>query len=479
MPIALGNWEPDAPDFGTAKVYDVSGCMPIVGGYGPFPSLDAISASLGSKCLGAISVRRSTSFYDLFAGTVDKLFHYNSGTASFDDVSGATYNVPDANIWQFRLFGSHLLAVNGADPLQDMDLTAITTFAAIAAAPVARFIDVVGDFVMLGCLSDAENAVQWAFQDHTTWPIGSGNGDRQLFADGGAVRGLAASEAGLIFQETKVRSMSLVGAGDIFQFQEIGDQRTLRAPYSLVKAGPRTYGWFETGLEYYENNVPVPFGFGRVNDWLKTNANAQSAFRMIGCADPVNSRLYWAFRSVDESVERFDTILIYDYRLDRFSKISGQFSFVFPAVSAGLTLEALDAYGTLDTLPYSLDSAVWGGGVPGLAGFNDDGAFGFFASDSMAGRLDTAEAQIMAPSRAFVRSLLPIGDAPDITVAAATRERRTEPFVWGTATGIGRAGSSPQRASGRYHRFRLSIPAASSWTHMIGIEVDAAQDGYL
>lgn len=486
MPIALGSWEPDKPDYGTDQVSDVTGCIPITGGWGPFPSLSSLSLALGGTCVGATAVLRGAGFYDLFAGTTTKLYHFNSGTNAWTDVSGpSTYAVPDGDIWQFQLFGTYLVAVNLGTKTQKFDLVSGTAFADLANAPKARFVGVAKDFLVMGCCDALEApganpaaAVKWcANNDFETWTVGTGYADEQVFADGGNVKGMVVSESGLIFLETQVQSMSMPGAPYVFQFDKIADNRSTRASYSICHSGTRVYVYYENGLYYWENGAEVALGSGRVNQWLINNVRPDWASRMLTFADTVNSRIYLIFRSNSEAQPHYDTILVYDYLRDRFSKIEGDWEFVFPAVTAGYTLEALDAFGTLETLPYSLDSAIWGGGTPGLGAFNTSHIFGYFASSNMMASLNTAEAMLMAPTRAFVTSSSIIGDPANVTVAIGTKETLSGTFSYGPANSIGLDNLIPARASGRYHRARVSVPAMTTWTKLQGIELNAVADG--
>lgn len=487
MPIALGSWEPDKPDYGTDQVSDVLGCIPITGGWGPFPSLSALSTALGGVCLGAVAVLRGAGFYDLFAGTVNKLYHFNSGTNAWDDVSGpSTYSVPSGDIWQFQLFGTLLIAVNLNTKTQKFDLVAGVAFSDLTNAPKARFVGAVKDFLVLGCVDAVEKpganpaaALKWcALNDPTTWTVGSAYADEQIFPEGGNIKGMVCSESGLIFLETQVQSMSMPGAPYLFQFAKIADSRSLQASYSVCHCGTRVYVYYENGLYYWENGVEVPLGAGRVNKWLLDNAKADWVSRMLICPDPVNGRIYLIFRSNDEPQSHYDTMLVYDYLRDRFSKIVGDWEFVFPAVSAGYTLEALNVFGTLEQLQYSLDSSVWGGGVPGLGAFDISHLFGYFASTAMAVQIDTAEAMLMAPTRAYVTSASIIGDPSNVTVAMGTKEfQSAASYTYGPDMSVGLDNLYPQRSSGRFHRARVKVAAMTTFTKLLGLEINAVADG--
>src|SRR5262249_42531856 len=140
-------------------------------GYGPIASLSAVSSSaLPTKCLGAVTVRDSNGNYQTFAGTATKLWKWVAG--AWSDYSGAAYSVNDGDYWSFALFGSKLIACNINDVPQVIDIdTGATNFSALGGSPPkARYVQVVGDFVILACLNGNNRKLRnSAINDATGW----------------------------------------------------------------------------------------------------------------------------------------------------------------------------------------------------------------------------------------------------------------------------------------------------------------------
>ena len=479
--ITLGSWEPDSFIVNDGKTLSVENLLPTANGWGPCPSVEEISSALGAQCVGAVSVRTSANSYAIIAGTTTHLYKFDAAGGGWTDVSGAyTFNVPDGDLWSFALYGDVLLATNFTDGLYELDLVSGTTFAPTAGSPYkAKFVDIAGDFVVLGCLDIGQNMIGWsALNDRTIWTPGTQFSDTQLFPDGGVVRGLACQEAGLVFQEDTVRRMTLVGGSEIFTFSVLARNRRLRACYSVVPIGPVVYAVMDTGICAYTQSGETPLGVGRVDKWLHEYADQSWWPRMIGCADPTATRIYWAFRSVDNSSNLWhDCILSYDINLQRFSLIRQDVDYIFPCASAGLTLENLDAYGDMDSLMSSLDSSVWGGGTPNFAQMSATQILGFRASAGMAGQIVASDRSLTGGRRSVTQAIYPYTDCDSVTAAIAAKATPSEAASYSADIARQASGRIPIRKDGRFHSVRLSFPAGVDWSYVNGFDVDYATSG--
>ena len=91
----------------------------------------------------------------------------------------------------------------------------------------------------------------------------------------------------------------------------------------------------------------------------------------------------------------------------------------------------------------------------------------------MAATVDTGEAQLVEGSRVLVQSVRPLADGGLPSVALGSRNRSTDIVQWPDVA-QNSLGLCPQRASGRYFRARIKLPAGQSWTHLQGIDEIAA-----
>jgi hypothetical protein len=144
-------------------------------------------------------------------------------------------------------------------------------------------------------------------------------------------------------------------------------------------------------------------------------------------------------------------------------------------------LEQLDAFGNLDTLPYSLDSTFWTGVVSlQLFGFDTSHKSGAFSGPAMQAALETAEINTgKGGTRSVIRSCRPLIDGGAPTISIASRETQQSAIAYGAPVGLTVAGMAPVYSSGRYHRIRCVIPAGSTWRHAQGVDdLDVRPAGY-
>jgi hypothetical protein len=157
MPLlSYGEWKPDLSDYESATSQNVVNVLPRGDGYGPFPSLTALSASLGSQCRGAFVARKTDGSVTIFAATATDLFIMDNTVFAWNKVSkaGGPYSsVSSADQWRFGQFNNLVIAVQANVPPQVYDVTTSTAFADLAGSPPqARYIDIVGRFVVLSGL---------------------------------------------------------------------------------------------------------------------------------------------------------------------------------------------------------------------------------------------------------------------------------------------------------------------------------------
>jgi hypothetical protein len=353
MPLlSFGPYTPDVSDYEASSERDAQNVVPRGDGFGPFPSLTALSASLGAQCRGAFVGYKNDGSVLIFAGTATDLYVMNNTTFGWTKISasGGYTSVNPTEQWQFVQFNSLVIAVQANAVPQYYDLTASTLFAALGGSPPqARYVSIVGRFVVLSGLLTAPGSIQWCGLDDPTssqaWTPGVNQGDIQNMPDGGFVRGVAGGESGVIFQDTAIRSMIyLPGNPVVFQIERISQDRGLYGPYSLVKAGPGIFFYSAQGFHRIDpGGLPVPIGRERVDRTFFANLDTSNLQLLLGAADPRNSRILWAYKSANGTVNQFDTLLCYDYVLDKFTPLQISGEYLLQVSQPGVTLEGLDA----------------------------------------------------------------------------------------------------------------------------------------
>jgi hypothetical protein len=156
--IPFGEYRPDLSDYEAQTEKGVLNVVPRGDGYGPFPSLTALSLTLGAQCRGAFAAYKTDGSVVVFAATSTNLYQLNNTTYGWTNVSlgGGPYAAVTASEqWSFAQFNNLVIAVQANVAPQVFDISSSTAFANLAGSPPqARYVDVVGRFVVLTGLSD-------------------------------------------------------------------------------------------------------------------------------------------------------------------------------------------------------------------------------------------------------------------------------------------------------------------------------------
>lgn len=489
--IKGGPWLPDQPDYDNGGVIEARGCVPrTVSSYGPMPAPAATSSALGDRCQGAVATTDQAGNVVAFAGDAKRLYRLTGAATVWADVSKAGgYTVAETETWRFAPFGDRVIAVTAGTAPQVAPLNG-DAFADLAAdAPQARFVAVVRDWLVLANTVDAADGpcpqrVWWSgVDDPTSWPVpgttaaAQVQSDRQdLPGDHGAIQGLVAKVGALdaaVFCERAVFRMSYAGYPLAFSFAPCEGARGTPAPGSLVQMGSLVFYLAHDGFYAFDGMLSRPIGAGKVDHTILSDLDAAYLHRVSGAADPVNRLVAWAYPGRGHTGGRPNRLALYNWALDRWSLIDGvDCELVLRSLSAGLSLDGLDAVGaSLDTLTIPLDSRSWCGGAPNFACFDASHRLALFAGPALAATVVTGEGEWGRGRRMIVTGARPLVDGGTPSVAIGTRERLTDPVVWGRDVAINAVGVSPQRANGLYLRARINVPAGANWKHIQGVDI--------
>lgn len=485
----LGAWEPDSAGCDTGLMVVAKNCYPSKIGYGPMRGLMSYGGgTLPAACVGLFIARLAGGGWVAFAGTRTKLYKYVSGSwTDYSRLSGGDYSVPTDEKWSFAQFGSKLIAANFNDDPQVIDVdSGAANFAALAGSPPkARYVAVVGDFVFLAALAtNPRKVMNSGLNDSEGWTIGTNFCDEQEFPDGGRVTGMAGGEYGYVFQEKAIRQTVYQPTPDIaFGYQRVDQEHGCAAGYGLTIHGGSAFFPADDGFYRLSPGTGlVPIGSQRVNQWFRDNSDPSRFFATQAFVDPYAPRVYWAFYSTSEATS-YDRLLIYDWLLDRFTHADITAEIWATFATPGLTLEELDAYGSLEAVPYSLDSRVWEGGRPVIGAIVSgdlqflEGAFALTATLTEAPRQFGGARQ-----RMIVTELFPIGLLNDGTISAriGKQEHPRQSVTWtGSGTPSSLSGRIGLLASARLHHIEwtLSHTTGAEWRQMQAYDVAAEPDG--
>lgn len=493
MPLLKwGSYEPDTVDYEATKANTILNVIPRGDGYGPFPGVSAYTQALPAACRGAFYALKSDGSVITFAATATKLYRLDNTDYSWIDVSKAsgTYTSPTfgslAANWQFAQTGNLVFATQANTVLQVYDLTSSTEFAdALGSPPQAAYISVVGRFLVLSGLLSTPYRIQWSglnnFNASDSWTSGVLSSDYQDFPDGGIVRGVAGGEFGIVFQDQAIRRMSFIpGSAIIFQIERISQDKGLYAPYSIVRAGEQIFYYGSHGFaKIAPGGFPEPIGREKVDRTFLNDLDRSNLQLLIGASDPRTTRIYWCYKSASGLAGLYDKIIGYDYALEQWFPVSDVGEYLLGISQTGLTLEALDDISaSIDAMTLSLDAYATAV-QPEIAQFSSTHKLGFYRGSNLEATLESGE-QGTDSKKVRVRGFRCVTDAATHYGSCSYRDTSNATATSGTEVLVNaRTGRCDMQRETRYTRFKVRIPAGTSWSFNVGVEPDVTGAGSL
>lgn len=472
--IQFTEWLPDQPSM-AGSLNEALNVYPLSIGYGGLPNAVDYSGS-ASENLNNIFVGKYGANVQIFAGGASKLFLMNNTTLALADVSKSGGYSGTEN-WQFKQFGNKILACNNQAKIQAWTIGSSSVFADVAAAaPVAKYITVVRDFVVSGNLAAGteSNKVQWSdINDETNWTSGStSQSDYQIIPDGGNITGLAGGEFGLVFLEKAVVRMSYIGSPLFFQFDTISRGLGCLDGNSIATYGATSFFLADDGFYKCDGTNVVGIGTEKVDRWFFDDCSLSDLGSMTTAIDPIKKLVVWNYKAVDGKRH----MLIYNWQINKWSRATTDATGVGTIATTGETLESLETnlgYTNLDTIPASLDSRLFIGGKFLFAGFEDAKIITFTGSDYSSEIITT---DIEVGYNSLVTLARPTIDNGTATVKVASRKELDDNISFGSAVTTSSEGRASLRSHGRYHRISIS-PTGSAWKTAVGVDVDIVPTG--
>jgi hypothetical protein len=495
--MEFGPWRPDRPALGNPCTVARNVLRGEVG-YRQFRSFVNTIAALAERVQGACAVKEVGGGAHIYAGTASTLQHLQPGGAAFVDRSKAGgYGCSDDELWGSALYSTSLFFGNINDPIQVATVGAATAFADLSAdAPRARRLAVWGDHLVAANLFTDDlgyvpSAVHWSkFRDPGTWPaLGSdaaaqARSDRRILPNSGAIAAITSGEfGGMVIGEKNISVATVVSDSRIFDIQPVEQSRGTRFPGGVAGVGRLVFWPGDDGFWMFDGVQSIPIGAEKVDRWFLADLDPIYVPRICSAIDPQNKLYMVAYPGAGHSGGTPNRILIFCWSPKvmewTYLDLTGStLEFLFSALSLGQTLDSLDDLGyNIDTLPFSLDSFVWEGGVPLLGAFDGSHRMGAFSGSAMAARLTTGDVQHIPGRRALTTSVTPlVSSAPGaVTVTPLTKSRLADTATAGAASTMNAAGECPLMASGRYQGYQLDV--AGGFGDALGVDPTFEDDG--
>lgn len=485
-PIDFAEWRPDLALLDNKFAAVAENVYAGANAYEPFLGLGAVTTEqLPGRCVGLFSARANDGTYQIYAGTPTDIYWWDGATwYSVTRLVGGPYDVHEGDRWSFCQFGTKLIAVHPYDAPQQIDIETEGSFTALAGLPPwARTCATIGDFVVLACLDTNTRMIRWSgINDTTSWTVGTDLCDEQEFPDGGLVQGVAGGEIGYVLQDKSIRSMQfLPGNTDlIFSFSRIEREKGAVGSYCFIYTRGTLFLLAEDGFYGLGAQNPA-IGNDAVNHWFLTNSDPNRRDEVVCFADMAHTRAFWAFHQTGSSAN-YDRLIIFDWNLNKwtYSTEAAQMwtgAITSPGVSLDTEIGGNEADYFLDSEEPSLDSVMYQPGRPVSAAIDINGYLSVLAGNPLAATIETAEQHLSPGQRSFVSAVYPVVDAAPVTVAIGERERLQDTVSFGQPLGVESTGSVPVYSSSRLHRFRMFVPAKTTWTHAQGVIPEVQPDG--
>ena len=375
--------------------------------------------------------------------------------------------------WNFAQFGNSVLATNNVGKIQKWTIGSSFYFGdAGAYAPIAKYMTVVRDFVVVGNLDAGSNPnkVQWSdINDETDWESGAASqSDFQIIGDGGNIQGLTGGEFGLVFLDRAIVRMSYIGSPFFFQFDTISRNLGCMASGSIAQYGNVSYFLADNGFYSCDGQTITPIGANKVDRWFFDNVDLNKIDLISSAIDPERKIVVWNFYNQDNE----KALLIYNWQVQKWTICETNTTKIASIATSGITLEGLNAFGTVDSITTSFDSRIWAGGKFLFAGIN--GAYIYtFSGENATPSLITYD--IEKGYNSVVTLARPQIDNGSATVSVASRRKLNDAITFSTGIAASTEGRVPLRSAGRYHRFKI-IPTGL-WKTAISTDIDVEQQG--
>ena len=468
--LQFTEWLPDQPA-NAGSLIDAKNVFPVSVGYSPFPNAVDFSGA-ASENLNSVYAAKFGSEVVIFAGGASKLFKFNAATEALEDKSLAG-GYTGTSTWNFALFGAEVLAVNYTAKVQRWTIGSSTAFADLAtAAPIAKFITVVRDFVVCANIGSTANKVQWSdINDATDWVSGTtSQSDFQIMPDGGNITGITGGEFGIVFLEKAIARMSYTGSPLFFQFDTISRGLGCIAGGSIAQYGGLSFFLSDDGFYQTDGQSVTGIGNEKIDKYFFNDVLLESIDSMSSSADPKRKIVVWNY--ANNSGGR--SILIYNWQLQRWSRADTVATVVGDIATAGTTLEGLGTLGytDIDTMPASLDARLWVGGKFLFAGAEDTKIVTFTGSDYNS-ELITTDVEVGYNS--VVTLARPQIDNGSATIKIASRRELDDAVIFGDSSTTSAEGRADLRSAGRYHR--LEVSPTGNWTTAMAVDIDVKPQG--
>lgn len=488
MPLVpFGEYRPDAAPMENGATGMAENCLPgPTGTYLPFRDATFFMAGPADRVRGAYTVHSQDRTTYLYAGTSQFLWQL-SGRGWVQ--RGGPYAMTGTERWGFAQFRNEVIAVSAENPVLWSTLNGVfVPMITSTRQPRARCVAVVNrDWVVLGNTSDAVDGerprrVWWlerANPRNADPNVTVQSGFEDIDAEDGQIVALVGMEYCVVVAQKAIWRMTYDGGDVGYRFDKMVRGKGAICGGSVVSFGRQVWYWDEDGPYVFDGTQTQPIGSGKIAQTAVSRLNQAAREWMSAAVIPKQTIVLWAIPTAGDML---DTIYAYNWTTGRWTVIHRTMEMLTSSYSQPMYIDDAAVHDlTIDTEPYAswpIDAAQWQGGVPGLAGWDENHNFHFFSGPPMEATIETGEITPFGERRASLAHVRPIVDgATEVYVRVLTRDSLGAPPVASVERHLNLIGGANVWAQGRYLRGRVRLP--NGFNHAIGMDLEFRREGKL
>lgn len=476
-----GEFAPDRNIHEQGVSHHLEGVVPVSNGnYGPLPSPSVQSDALPAKPLGAIEARTRTGSTAILAATTSHIYRLDTTTSpwSWTQLTTTAYSASPESAVSMDQFNEKVTFFNESFSPLKADITSGNT-SSLANAPNAAHTFSFADRVWALRYTGNEHRLGFSgIQSEEFWDLGYDGSDINDFQEGGSINGGVATGAGaFIFQERGIRFVERVEGQLLFTFNPVV-QRIGSVSHRTIVSGPASAFFLSEGgfFEAVSGGGIRPIGTDKIDEWfIKRQVDLDKLWAVQGTYDDVTKMVFWRYPIIGSDSNYTSRMLGFHTVYRKWVDMPVNLSYVF---SASTPQQRLDGMTTpLDDMTVNLDSRIWAGGRPQLAGFDDQYRLVFFGGANMEATLRTGHIPMNPGRRTFVTGFEPVMEGTGTSTARiGTKDRPNEAITFSSSLSQNVAGQFNPTSEGAFHQFEQTIPSGESFTKAAGILISEAKD---
>ena len=427
-----------------------------------YPALNPVAYSsntLSGTPIGSVEYFSNDGNYYVFCGTTTKLYRLETTRSLADITRAAGAYTASTTRWYFTKKGESVIATNYADVPQRLTGMTATNFVALGGSPPnAKFCLFFKGHLILAYLNDGTVYPQkliWSAYDSIAdfaQSLTTGADSRNLEDADGEITGLQAlGSLLLVFHRNSITIGWYSKSPFTFSF----DAMRVRDK-GAIEGTPIVFGnvcYFFDERDIYEMTADggiTPIGMG-VKNTLLEDLDIENLHRITAGSDARRGVIYWSYPSVSSDGTP-DTILAYNPKLKRFTKISLTHYGIFTMHKASLDADSLDTmYPDADSVVPEADSSFWLDNSAIFACINSTSYVSHFGGDAMTWKIESSEFSYDDKIIAVLKIRPKVDQAPgNISVQVGSRFNENEDRSYSTAVNVDTYGNAYPRKSGRY-----------------------------